>query len=400
MAGLALVVGVGLEAEPMTRKQIDSINAPARDHHLFVGLDLFVQEEDGSLPVRRVDADGSVVETEAGRLERRPVIDGFVWRKTAKVAPVAVQIADFKEQRVYSAVANPQFERESQQANLFEYFTTRQSLADREMRYLEARIRNAETARANGENAPTAAELTAQTFDNVAAATMELRRFSTDIAPGAPGAPGTEGDDGELYDGLVLEFEATASQRIAEVSAVVMIRVRNRQDQYQDFNYSRVVGAIGPEARQVRIVQFDLPPGFELVSSELHLFSRGEELATDRSERHMALSGAEAREFALQTHLAEHRGQSAPAGVVWSLAPEALRSAESGERFDHAARVRIDETGAFIAIETASEAVVPAPVREVLESLVYLPPLEEGRAVAGTLEVNPSDYFRRVPGES
>lgn len=316
---------------------------------------------------------------------------GFAWKKMTKVAPVIASIDDLQAKRVFSVGNNPQFERDSREANLTEYFTMRRDTADQMFRFLEARVDQVARGSAEGEHTASAEQLVKETFSEAANAQVELRRYSTNVAPADSAL--VEGERAP-YDGVVHEFTLSSTQPIAEAFAVVMIRVRDAEGALQDINYSKEIGALGSEPRPIRLAQFGLPLGFELLDTEIHLYSRGEEIPSNLSDRHMPLSKKDACEFVLMSHLADHRAGDAPATVVWSLAPAQLRAEADVSRFDHAVVVHVDDRGQLIGIEETESRIVPNQVRAVVEALTYLPRIQQGQAVAGTLTVNPSDYFR------
>ncbi len=375
-------------AEPAAVKHVESTDFAIRDHQLFVGLDLFVADQGESLPVVTIENDTLWVETAPGVIEPRSIEQGFRWRKEAKVAPVAVELSELKNTPVLSVVANPEFERESQQASLMEYLTTRQAMADRELRYLDAKIKN---AGGEGGGQATAQEMTAKAFAGIADSSTQLQRYQTQVRREQGGFDGNAAN----FDGLVHTFTVSAPQPIADAYAVILVRIRDKEDQLLDYNYTRAIGPIGPDPREISVSQFDFPAGFELLNTEIYLYSRGHELATSQSERRVPLTADEARQFAVELRRAETREDSAPAAVVWALAPAALRAAEDPAPFDHPVTVHVDADGNYAGIDPAANAVVPPQVRNVVESLVYLPPVEGGEAVAGRLVVNPADYFGR-----
>ncbi len=181
-------------------------------------------------------------------------------------------------------------------------------------------------------------------------------------------------------------------------------------------------------------------PGFVINDVVVHVYSHGKELATNLSERPVALTRDQAREFLLLSHLADHAVESVAPTSVWELAPAALLATPSRESFDYPAIVTIDRDGTLLAIHasvadaesylaqiheaadlrskriadvsktlvqslhgaTARAAAdrvidhtgrVPATVLAALREMIFLPALDLGTPVPGVTRINLADYF-------
>ena len=196
--------------------------------------------------------------------------------------------------------------------------------------------------------------------------------------------------------------------------------------------------AIGPEPRKIRIRKTGFKPGFTIEDVKLHLYAYGKELATNLSERAVAMTREQAREFLLLSHIADHAVESVDPAPVWTLAPPALLAARSADAFNHPVVVNLDADGSVLSIHnseaearaylaeihdaadlrtkattdgksltssvrvTAGEAGVafdqtgrlPPHVVDALREMIFLPALDLGTPVAATTRINLADFFR------
>lgn len=383
-----LIAPAGLSGRETVRT-IDAVAAPERDHHLFVGIDLYLSKSDGLAKVRRIEPGATVVESAEGGLERETRVAGFNWRREMKVAPRMAKIDGFKARPVYSPANDPYRKQVGQQAALMAYLANEADEADHMVRTMDTRIKWAEEARMQGGQAPSAEQITSETFTSFNQAHQQMDTYVRHVSLDQTGTK----EGAENFDGLLMEFEVTVPEAIPDAYLVVLTRLRDPKGEFLDVNYSHFLGAMAAGTRKVDFAQFGLPPGFEHLESKVYLFSRGEEVPSNLSERHLALTGPEARQFVLESHLAAHRGKDAPAEVVWGLAPPLLRGATDRASFDFPVEVEVDETGALIGIREDGTRVLPTEVRQAVEGFTYLPELRAGRPVASVLTVNPAAYF-------
>ncbi len=394
---LVILMGVVVDVPAQTpRKQIESVSPPERDHRLFVGLDLIILTESGAFTVRRLEAGNIVAEAADGQIRRFVDTAGYRFQKVTKIAPFAAQVDGLETKRVHSMANDVRLQRDSQQLAMMDYVANRMAEADRSVRGAEIAAAGAELAAANARSngfEPTNIP-SGDSIRNAAISSLQEAVAVNDQVDRFFSLEDTVGGDGEdLHDGLVHEFSVSSPQPLAEVEAVFITRIRDPQEKILDFVYGGPIGPVGPKARRLRQAQFGLPTGFEVIETELHLYSRGEEVASNLSERSFPLSAEEARQFVLSSHLADHRGESVDGAVVWSLAPKTLRTARNNTGLDREVQITVDATGSLVGIADEGVSVTDG-MRTVIDALVYLPPLENGEPVAGVLTVNPADYFR------
>ena len=426
-----------------------------KNYRVFVGVDLLVDKDDAKIPVENLRKHDIIVSPANGSSIRMKDVSSFGWARTLKASRSPIIIADFKESRAFSLSNDTAMQYLQTQNNMAVYQQERTAYIEAEAgqarRMQSAAIQtqsNLERAERNGMIIDGRSRQAAQEFlDNTTAdleeanLAMEDHFFEADSLVGdstfVDKATGTSNQGGE--DVLELKFEISSLVPIADAYIVVMGVVTQKEDEGITI-FHQNIGAIGPEPRTVKIRKLGFEPGFTIKDVNLHVYTNGKEIATNRSEKNYALTRDEAREFLLLSHIASHPRESVDAQPVWTLAPPALLANKSGESFNYPVVVNIDADGSIISIhETEGEArtfleqindeadirtkstptkqndsfaqsirlssedsavsldqtgQVPPAVIAAVSDMIFLPALELGTPIAVTTQVNLADFYR------
>lgn len=204
--------------------------------------------------------------------------------------------------------------------------------------------------------------------------------------------------EAEQYDAIEATFEVSAPEQVADVDLVLVANytVPGRKEEYHRLVYTRALGTIGPDPRTERVWVQGLPRGFALQTTAVHLYSWGDEIATNLSEKAVPLTDEQALGLLLTEHLTRHRGQTVPARPLWLTAPPNFRALLDVTALPARARLRIDETGRVLEVlaEDGGALGVTGLARRVLTETRFLPALHEGAAVASTLEVELARFLQ------
>src|SRR5690606_23466805 len=191
--------------------------------------------------------------------------------------------------------------------------------------------------------------------------------------------------------------------------------------------------------RKIKIRKTGFQPGFEIEEVKLHVYTHGKELATNLSERAVAMTPDQAREFLLLSHISEHAVETVGPTPVWELVPPAVLAARDPAVFNYPVVVNIDADGSVISIhdgvdeakafldlvheesnlrtrpttdrnfdrltdsvrirdqqETTLDQTgrLPPAVSAAIADMVFLPALELGAPVAGMAQINLADFYR------
>ena len=384
--GGCLLQAPRLEAEP---RSVHSQNIAPREHHLFVGAELLLRQNNELVPVRRIKGNDALLANPIDDYVSIHNSDGLIWRMTTKVASTSATIDDLKTDRSSSA-AMAAFADQARlqatmddQANLIE-----QSQGELSRQAVQAStLANSDNPaeRALGESQLSSIQTEMSSLDADLANVTEI--IDSSIIDGS-----SEFDDEYKPDTLELSFRVSSQFEIPEAYVFIAIRVW-ANDRYFDRNFHRHVNNIGPKARKVAITDRGYPPGFQIKETKVYLFSYGEEIPTNLSEKHYPLSYEEAREFLNLSHLGEHRRETVPAEPAWSVAPPALLQHRDPQTLDVPVTVDLDEKGALIAIRDSGQ-IVTEPVRAIIQQLTFTPALENGTPVKSSLTVNLADFYK------
>ncbi|WP_221029266.1 hypothetical protein [Actomonas aquatica] len=378
---------------------VSSAAAPVRDHHLFVGVESFLPHERELLAVRRFEGAESVLETETGEEVVVERDHSFRFKMTPKVSPIVIKIDRIRGEETYSAWTDPKGQWMSRQMALSGHYDDQTTNATRVLNAgMNAAHMISRVEEGNGGPLP-GASVTAESTMNKAISDYQQVQSSLQAFNDSPSItdnfdPLEEGDESVPFDAINLRFNVRSPEPIADAHALARVRVRTPDEGYKDFSFQRDLGALDRSERSILLTLDGLPPGFEFVDAEIHLFNHGEELATTQSERLMPLTAAEARQYVMLDYLAQHRDATLPPSAAWSLAPAALRAANDAASVNFAAKVEVNERGEPTAIHALDGQILPESMREIFGQLTYLPALAEGQPVAGTVIVHLADYFR------
>lgn len=376
----------GLDAEP---KSVNSRTAAPREHHLFVGAELFVRQGEDLVTVERIKGDSARLNTELPEYVPLRKTSGLHWRMVTKVSGVKAEIEDFdtdpfssKELRDFAEQASTQSFLDGQQNMM--------SASQSQMMERGAELSAATQSSDPTIRGPAEAELASLETDladlNDSMSAIENIMESTQL--------GDFNDGGLGYppDALDISFKISSPTPIADAYVFISIRVE-REGKISDTSFYRHLSNIGPKPRKVRFTREGFPTGFEIKGTKVYLFSYGEEIATNLSEKHYQLTYEEAKEFLHLSHIGENRRETVPAKPAWSLAPKPLLASKDHQSFDFPLRVDLDAAGQVVAIG-GDDSIVPAHVRALIQELTFFPALENGTPVASSLTINPADFYK------
>lgn len=202
----------------------------------------------------------------------------------------------------------------------------------------------------------------------------------------------------EPYDAIEAKFELSSPVPVADVFMVLLADYTppGQPDDKRRLIYTRNVGFLSPEPRQETVWVGGLPFGFELVDTRVYLYTFGEEIPTNLSEMAVGVTREEAVQLLLADHLARHRGQSAPPEPLWLTAPRNFRARLEPANLPPRAVLHLDAEGRVTAVldEAGQPLAITGLARRVLTETRFVPALEQGVPVAGTLRVELAKFLQ------
>jgi hypothetical protein len=194
------------------------------------------------------------------------------------------------------------------------------------------------------------------------------------------------------HDALIVTAEVSSPVPVADAYLVVLAQIRTEEKISQDVIFFRYIGTLGPKSKPLRIRKDNMPPGFELLDLDLHIYREGQEIANELSEKQFALTREEALEYLTLERISSNRGKTLPAEPAWSLAPAELLASEQPNEFDFPLTVHVDAKGHVTRVDEST--IVPGQISQIVGDLMFFPATENGAAIASVAQINLRDFFR------
>jgi hypothetical protein len=439
----ALLIALALDAAP---QQEGSASPPTNDHILFVGTDLSVKEGEKFLRVvgatrKTLKIEKDHVTTEV-RLSKDPVVRiskgvklsnrtatiGKVQTESIDRASARAQLAAMQAAMALSddsgdsgdrlhgemmrldavginsnaraddgslirgieiAVANVEAQRVGARAS---YVDTLPSLD---------RLTNATTTLLNQNLMQPNADDEEVTLDASALPGLNLIGGAPLEESGSSGGSSVDVSKGNVATGTAeveLTFELSSSEPMDNAYILV---VANYASLTKPNEVARQISAqelsrIDSKPRRVKMTHAAAMNRLPFKKFDIALFSNGQEIATNLSEKRLALTGDQAYQFFLIEYLTSHKGATVPPTPIL-MTPRAefrrqLEKTETSQTF-HAS---VDKTGKVIALssDTAGKEPVSASVKTALRNVRFMPALKQGVPVDGHLRMSVADLIR------
>lgn len=386
--GIVLVLALTLAAFAQSQPRVVESRSSPDPYHLFVGIDLLIPRDGELTPVTSFDRAGIRL---AGDTEPFLPIEAsgqVVYRRATKLGAEQIVIEDYRIQKAFS----------SADESAAEQVQVQSFIAEQAARAQRTQIALLQT----GSDIPTAGEAGEVEVRNSAGSSQQdtsaklqevessLERLSElqDITTENPEL--LDSNPTDLPDAAEVTFRISNESEIDEAYAFVVMRVLTDKG-LVDTNFFQRIGRISPEPRTVSFSRKGLAPGFEIKETQIHIFAQGRELPTSLSEQHFELSMAEAREFALLSHLGDNRGQTLPARPAWELVSNQRLEELSRESLEHQFTVDISVNGDVVKIHDQPDDKLTGAVA-ILENMLFLPALDNGEPVQSTTSVRLANF--------
>ena len=198
----------------------------------------------------------------------------------------------------------------------------------------------------------------------------------------------------QLFDAVEVTFEVSSPQPLNKPYVVIVAQFRERDEKpgtAHNWIYARTLDPIDSKPRKVRLLQGGLPPGFELIKFKLHLYDRGQELATNVAENRVPLTREDAFNYLKIDYITSHKDTTFAATAAMGRLPADLRSRLTSAQLAQTYFVKVSKDGlpgeAF-ADESCAQKVEDPYVLSVIRDLRFRPALDKGRAVDGIARLN------------
>ena len=426
-----------------------------KNYRVFVGVDLLVAQDDEKIPVESIRKHDVVVSPANGDRISLKDVSNFSWARTTKISGSPITISDFEQERAFSLANDKGMKYMQAQNHMAIYQQEKSAVAQMEASQAgrmqgaaQQVISTIDRARREGMAVDSRTDAAAQEF--LANTTADLYEAVAEMDAQFTDANSMTNDPTFIdqlqrsaseggEDVLELTFEISSLVPIADAYIVVMGVVTQAEEEGIT-TFHQNIGAIGPEPRKIKVRKTGFQPGFTIKDVNVHVYTHGKEIATNRSEKNFSLTRDQAREYLLLSHTAQHKRETVDAQPVWTLAPPTLLAAKSSEPFNYPVVVNVDADGSIISIhenesdartflaqihdeaeirskstptkqsgsfaqsirvaaENSQVAIdqsgrVPPAVVAAMREMIFLPALNLGQPIAGTTRVNLADFFR------
>jgi hypothetical protein len=196
----------------------------------------------------------------------------------------------------------------------------------------------------------------------------------------------------ELYDAVEVQFEVSSPKPIHSPYVVIMAKYHEKDDPKhpQNWLFAKALAAIDSTSRKESVMEGGFPPGFVLEKLQLHLYEKGQEIATDLSENRAPLTRDEAHEYLVIDHVSTHKTETISARVALTNLPADWATRPKEESFRKTYYVKVDKEGHSVGAfedDNCKIKVGDSYYESVLSNLLFLPALEHGKAVDGVARV-------------
>jgi hypothetical protein len=196
------------------------------------------------------------------------------------------------------------------------------------------------------------------------------------------------------FDALDVEFDIRSARTLQDPYVVTLTRFRQqgaKPGMVQNMVYAKSLHPIDVHLSHVHFTEEGLPFGFELVDFQLHIYNRGEEVATNIAADRVEPTRDEAFEYVKMEYVSSHKGATLPAEPAMGRLPAELPARLAQGQYKQAFYVKVSKDG--IADEAYSD---PACTRRIddpyLETVVkrirFKPALNSGKPVDGFATLN------------
>lgn len=363
--------------------------AGAMTHTLFMGTDIDVQQNKAFYRVENV-AGGSFVIKVDGQEKSIPMKFSSVNLKLSpqlKLTETSVEVAKLTVERSYTPNNDPNKKfMAAQMAGAAQTMVGQSAhTAALAQQTLAAESRNVGPPAFPNPVDYAAQAATAQREFNSAVGTMDSDQSSSGYSAGKLADELAE----EMFDAIEITFEISAEKSLNSPYAVIVAQFREKDakpNEVKNWIFATELEPITGTVRRVRIKEGGFPRGFELKNYQLHLYNRGQELASTVAPKRVALTRDEAFDYVMLDYLSSHKGRSVPASLAMGRLATGLRnSLQTPALF-----VKVSKDGLSLGTysdEACSQKIDDPALENALRDLRFKPALDKGKPVDGVAKL-------------
>jgi hypothetical protein len=154
--------------------------------------------------------------------------------------------------------------------------------------------------------------------------------------------------------------------------------------------------SLGRQPRKFTMRQKVLPGDWSLSGHRIAVYAEGQEVATNLSDRRMAVTKDEAHQFFVLQHLLTNKDRSRAPSMIAMLPKPQLKAAAAGIELPDEIFVKVDKDGKLLSLSTdpSGKGEVDPACEAFIRNMRFLPALEKGKPVEGSARVAMADFLR------
>jgi hypothetical protein len=374
-----------------------SANAAPKTHVLFMGADIAVERDKTFHRVEDVTPVALVIKPGGGKpviVPQSPTLNLGI-SDALKLADTSVAVDKLTSERTYTPGADP-FRDLARTATLAAGESAVADLANGSVIRANMAVMAASNAVATAQNPYTVGQAQQMMADAQAQRSAAEASFSSAINAPAIQALDVSGrsvvtstkDMQEMFDAIRVSFELTPERDLGQPYYALIAQIRepgSKPGQVRKWAYVKSLDALtAGVAKKVTIFQGGLPPGYIIESCEVHLYNRGEEVATNLSRKRVPLTDAEAQDYRIIDYVGANKGRTLPAVPVTATLAASVRAPLTLEQLNGSYYVRVAKDGRVVAAfrDAAGKQPVTDPALEAaLKTLRFKPALDAGKPI-------------------
>lgn len=373
----AVLLGLGVcvsSVAPLLRAQADT--SANKDYIVFVGLNLEVSESGKYLPV--IDAENNVVHVD--RDHKREKIDlkraeGIRITRGVKLSTRQAEIADLE-----SEMESRRGKMEALQANLAVQGELQDQMQRQDSGFARADyngVRRQDNGASTGSAQSSYTAQVPQINQGMSASNVLLDRQIAQI--------------GGVADTYNVSFNLSSPTPI-ESGYVVLVTdfvVPGKDEAVHYRVATRSLGRIDVKPKHITLSQSGFPAGFEVKAHHVGVFSEGQEVVTNLSDKRVPLSRKDAEQFLLMQYVIAHQGETRVAKAYPMLPQPELRKRVDPSQLPPVVYVDVDKEGAVLGYfgDKTGKQKLTGQAETAMQVVSFYPALEKGAPVAGRATV-------------
>ncbi len=195
------------------------------------------------------------------------------------------------------------------------------------------------------------------------------------------------------YDAMEVSFKISSPVELDDPHMVILFKFQDRDAKAGTEGmliHAESLDPIGSKPKYIRIRKAGLPKGFKYLDCEVHIFNRGEEVATNASPKRVELTRDEAQQYLLIEHMGANKDATVPAaGVPGTVATTRFKELTL-DQLNRTYYAKIGPDGSVLGLftdENCNLKIDHETTLSIVSEVFFKPALVKGKPVEGVARV-------------